>query len=256
MLKQSGTLLAQYPFRLLGGGALAGARQLWGRTERVNFSIGEGVTDDLAAIPNGHLHPSAWVLPRKPGGMSAYTGTVITTSTAPLVVSAGRNIDGSTSVQVSVPAAQLQLVVSASGSATVTFTLQGNLAGSLNASGSTTVTFAPGTVTLGALAGLFGSIGVTASGSATPRAIGHMAGDITPFTPLSPEGLANAVWRRVVEAGFTAEEILRIVAAHAAGAATGLEGSNPQFRGLDGTTVRIDGTYSAGTRTIDALDGS
>lgn len=28
-----------------------------------------------------------------------------------------------------------------------------------------------------------------------------------------------------------------------------------QFTGLDGTTVRIDGTYSAGTRTIDALDG-
>ena len=40
-----------------------------------------------------------------------------------------------------------------------------------------------------------------------------------------------------------------------AGAATGLEGANPQFTGLDGATVRIDGTYSAGTRTIDALDG-
>lgn len=42
----------------------------------------------------------------------------------------------------------------------------------------------------------------------------------------------------------------------AAGSATGLEGSNPQFTGLDGTTVRIDGTYSAGTRTIDALNGA
>ena len=40
-----------------------------------------------------------------------------------------------------------------------------------------------------------------------------------------------------------------------AGAATGLEGANPQFTGLDGSTIRIDGTYSAGTRTIDALDG-
>lgn len=46
-----------------------------------------------------------------------------------------------------------------------------------------------------------------------------------------------------------------ILAAHAAGAATGLEGANPQFTGLDGTTVRIDGSYSAGTRVIDALDG-
>ena len=32
--------------------------------------------------------------------------------------------------------------------------------------------------------------------------------------------------------------------------------SNVQFTGLDGTTVRIDGTYSAGTRTIDSLDGA
>jgi len=29
----------------------------------------------------------------------------------------------------------------------------------------------------------------------------------------------------------------------------------PQFTGLDGTTLRIDGAYNAGTRTIDALNG-
>ena len=63
------------------------------------------------------------------------------------------------------------------------------------------------------------------------------------------------VWSKIVEAGFSAEEILRLLAAHAAGSATGLEGSNPQFTGLDGTTIRIDGTYSGGTRTIDALNG-
>ena len=41
----------------------------------------------------------------------------------------------------------------------------------------------------------------------------------------------------------------------AAGSATGLENGNPQFTGLDGVTVRIDGAYSAGTRTIDSLNG-
>jgi hypothetical protein len=64
------------------------------------------------------------------------------------------------------------------------------------------------------------------------------------------------VWSKLIEAGFTAEEILRIIAAQSAGSATGLEGSNPQFTGLDGVTVRIDGTYSGGTRTIDALNGA
>ena len=46
-----------------------------------------------------------------------------------------------------------------------------------------------------------------------------------------------------------------IIAAQAAGSATGLENGNPQFTGLDGVTVRIDGAYSAGTRTIDSLNG-
>ena len=64
------------------------------------------------------------------------------------------------------------------------------------------------------------------------------------------------MWGKIIEAGYTAEEILRIIAAQAAGAATGLEGTNPQFTGLDGTTIRIDGTYSGGTRSIDNLDGS
>lgn len=72
--------------------------------------------------------------------------------------------------------------------------------------------------------------------------------------PSAPEN-SDAVWSKLIEAGFSAEQILRIIAASAAGAATGLEGTNPQFKGIDGTTVRIDGTYSAGTRTIDTLNG-
>ena len=84
---------------------------------------------------------------------------------------------------------------------------------------------------------------------------GNMSASILSYGELTPEGLRDAVWSKVIEAGFTAEQIIRIIAAQAAGAATGLEGANPQFTGLDGTTLRIDGTYSAGTRTIDSLDG-
>jgi hypothetical protein len=72
---------------------------------------------------------------------------------------------------------------------------------------------------------------------------------------LTNAGIANSVWSKIVESGFSAEQILRIIAAQAAGSATGLENGNPQFTGLDGVTVRIDGAYSAGTRTIDSLNG-
>ena len=75
------------------------------------------------------------------------------------------------------------------------------------------------------------------------------------FKKLNDAGSGSNPWTEVIESGFTAAQILRLLAAHAAGAATGLESGNPQFIGLDGSTVRIDGTYSGGTRSIDALDG-
>jgi hypothetical protein len=72
---------------------------------------------------------------------------------------------------------------------------------------------------------------------------------------LTQQQVADAVWTRAIEAGFTAEQILRILAAEAAGTATGLEGANPVFKGLDGTTTRIDGGYNAGVRTINSRNG-
>lgn len=61
-------------------------------------------------------------------------------------------------------------------------------------------------------------------------------------------------WAEVIESGYTASEILRLLAAFAAGSATGLT-DNAAFTGLDGATTRITGTIAGGTRTITALDG-
>lgn len=63
------------------------------------------------------------------------------------------------------------------------------------------------------------------AGGSTASAVGSMSADISVTGELLTTGnVGAAVWRRAIEAGFTAEEILRILAAHAAGAATGLEG--------------------------------
>lgn len=87
------------------------------------------------------------------------------------------------------------------------------------------------------------TVPVQAQGIATGG--GPTAGDI-----------ASAVWQHLVEAGFSAEKILRIIASHAAGNATNLEGAAPAFEGLDGATTRIAATYVAGTRTITGLNGN
>lgn len=86
-------------------------------------------------------------------------------------------------------------------------------------------------------------------------AIGHMEGDITPFTDLSPENLAASVLAAVVEDDVSLGDVLRILLAHAAGDATGLD-TNPAFKSHDGSKTRVAGTISSGARTITTFDAT
>ena len=226
--------------------------------ERNNFRPLRNIyetTDRLSGIPDGHLSPSSWFLPQVAGGMSS-RNAIIGTGDASITMASG--VNGSATLSGSGLLSGIgQLIISMaaalSGSGTIsnasavaflqlaaTLAGEGDLAGAANALAS-------------AAAALSGSGDVTS----TIRATGALAADITVSGDvLTSTTVGPAVWRTIIEAGYTAEQILRIIAAQAAGAATGLEGTNPQFTGLDGTTIRIDGTYSGGTRSIDNLDGS
>lgn len=281
-LKQNTVLLAQSPVRLIGGdpGTL---RSMWGRGERMNQSVGQGITSKLAGIPSGHLAPSSWVLPYKPGAMSAFTQCVVTLTPGPLNLAAGVNLTGSTAVTITVNPADGQLVVSAVGSASITFSLAANLAGALAAAGSTSFSFTVNNATLGAIIDALGAALVQVSASANIRATGNLSGDITPFTELSPQSLSAAVWESLasayntpgsmgellnsagaaadpllgtVEGGLTLRDVLRILLAVNAGDATGLEGSSMVFKSQDGTVDRVEATYSSGARTVTSVDPS
>lgn len=195
-LKQNTVLLAQLPLRLRGGdpGTL---RPMWGRTDLRNQTVGQGISTELAGIPSGHLSPSAWVLPYKSGAMSAFTYKGITFTVDPLNVAAGINITGPTTITFTVGPSQLDLVVSAIGESSITFTVGGTLAGALSAVGSSTVTFTVGPSTLGAIIDAVASALVQFTTEATPRATGNIEGAVTPFTELSPQNLAAAVWRAI-----------------------------------------------------------
>ena len=208
----------------------------------------------LAATPNGHLAPSAWVLPRSAGGMSSINFASAAIDGIGLAVG-GITTTGTSSITLTCADMFGELI--ASGNGTATFSLTSNnplLTASINGAGTATASVSTNTPTLGALADGGGAVTISLSGSLTPYAIGQMSGT-TAEAGLTNTGIANSVWSKVVESGFSAEQILRIIAAQAAGSATGLENGNPQFTGLDGVTVRIDGAYSAGTRTIDSLNG-
>lgn len=120
--------------------------------------------------------------------------------------------------------------------------------------------------------------------AASLTGIGNMSADVTPFTALSPESLAAAVWNalaadfndvgtmgeklndagsgsnpwtEVIEGAYTAAEILRIIVAAAAGVVSGAETTTITIKGLDGATDRIIATVTTdGNRTAVAVDGS
>lgn len=237
----------------------------------------------LSGVPSGHLSPSAWVLPQVGGGMSSHNFTSITLTGA-AGGAEGINISGSAAFDLTAEAIG-QLIASAIGSASFSFDASGSIVATLGAPGSASLTLST-TATATALGWMTGQSTAGVTAALTSYATGalsgtaNLAGESTPITPdslavavwaaaasanntagtmgekLNDAGSGSNPWTEVIEAGYTAAEILRILAAHAAGSATGLEGANPQFTGLDGATVRIDGTYSAGTRTIDSLDGA
>lgn len=256
------SVLCKGPGRFLGGSGTSvevAVRSNWGKSgpnRNVALRADSATAQVLYARPTGGYAPIAWTIPQTSGEISARNTAQMSIELGSLNLAAGRNISGSASIDLQLADAELQLIVSAEGTATVTLTATGSVAGALFASGSAAMSITLDTATLGALVGAEGAVIIGMAASATATALGHMSGTTEATNELSPAALAAAVGNRIIEAGFTADQIMRILVAHAAGAATGLESGNPQFVGLDGSTVRIDGTYSAGTRTIDALDGA
>ena len=126
--------------------------------------------------------------------MSAFTGLQITVTPGSLNLAEGRNLVANTTVTITVNNAQLDLIVDAVGSTTITFALSATLAGALSAIGNIPITFTVNNSTLGAIVDAVAATLINITTAATIRADGELAGDITPFTPLSPQSLAAAVW--------------------------------------------------------------
>ena len=248
------SVLHKSPGRFLSGTVASIERNAFGKAGMLAGRF-QAMSPVFAGIPSGHLSPSAWSLPRTAGAMSSINEAAASFGATGLAVG-GITTTGSTAITFTVADAAGELISSGSGSASFSLSATGLLVASLGGVGTASFTISTNTPTLGALAGMVGTASWAITGTLTPYAIGIMEGSTVDNTVLTSDTLAAAVWGRAIEAGFSAEQILRIIAAHAAGAATGLEGSNPQFTGLDGSTLRIDGSYSAGTRSIDALDGA
>lgn len=88
--------------------------------------------------------------------------------------------------------------------------------------------------------------------------IAHLEADITPYTDLSPESLANAIMNKTVEGSYTFEQCIRLLTAVAAGKTTivdlggGL--ATVTFRDINDTQDRVEADMTNSERTNVTLD--
>jgi hypothetical protein len=180
-----------------------------------------GFSSIFGGYANGHLSPSSFVLPTVPGSISSYTeasaaitqGIVIATAAIPMSASGAMQI----TVQTATMSLLAELVVNGAMVLTVS-SAQLSSAVAMLANGSMVIT---GSAQLGGLIPIEanGTLVIVSSASSL-GAIANMEASAGGPTPLSPEGLANAVWQRSIDGPITGEEILRVLAAVAAGKTT------------------------------------
>ena len=221
-----------------------------------NITAGEGITSELVSLPSGNRHPNCWMMPQQAGALAArntLTGEGdISDADAWSVKLADAALTGSGDLT-AFGGLIVQLIAAITGSGTVTNAdVKAFLAAVASLTGSGTISSAVRTG-LGALLA-----SVTGDGTATGSTLtgtGELDADIVAYGDLTPEGIRDAILNSIIESGLSLSDVQRLLLAFAAGNATGLEGADPKFYAQDGTTVRIDGAYSAGTRTIDSLNG-
>jgi len=149
-----------------------------------------------AGLPSGYREGGSWSLPQKTGELASTVEIGGAGAVAPLNLAGGLNaaceLAGSGALS-----AEAQLIVSAVAALSGLGSLSPSIAGKLDAS----ITLAGSGAISGALAALAGAVAeIVGSGTltATGRGQGFISADIQPFTELSPQSLAAAVWNALV----------------------------------------------------------
>lgn len=246
----NGRYLTQQPGRKFGPGA---GLEVYGRNVGDRMNQGDGVFAATTSAPDGY-GIRAMVPARVPGGMSTaltgsgqaggpailallalatLSGSGGVTGLGGLIVNLAATIAGSGGISSAAAQAFLNLIATISGGGGVTGAATGR--GALAAT----------------VSGTGGAVGSTATG------IGNIGATLRGYGDLTPEGLRDAVWGAILESGYSAEELLRILTAVAAGKTDiNTSGPNPvvTFRGLGDTTDRVTATMTGSERTTVVID--
>lgn len=279
MLKRVGANLKTLPLRHLGGGTLSELRSNYTGTERYNQAIGYAGISKLAGLGWGHLPPSTWLMPYKAGAISSRNDSPLKFTIGSLNVAKGINVTGNTNILFTASGAG-QAVASLQGAGTITFVSSGAMFAPFNMVGDTTITFAS-SATLRADASITGSSTIQFDTSLTTGANGFMVA-IPISTELTADTVASAVWNalaasnstagtmgeklndagsasnpwtEIIESGYTAAEILKLISSVLYGK-TIIDGTTVKFRDIADSKDRITATMVGSERNTVTIDES
>lgn len=213
-------------------------------------------TTVLASIPSGNNPPVAWMPALKAGALSARQELAGAGAILPFALVPGWNLD-----------AALAGTGDLAGVGELIVSLQAALAGSgsLTAAAEGYLQFAAVLAGSGDLAGALGALAHAAAAlagagdiSAAIRALGTLeAALVLTGGTLTTSNVGEAVWAYLIDSGYTAAEIQRLLAAVAAGKTAGAGTSEMTFRDLADSKDRVTGTMDgSGNRTAVTLDAT
>ena len=189
-----------------------------------------------AALPGGHLSPSAWSLPRTAGGMSTVnqiTGAASVIASGALGVNGEAALAGSGGISTALLALVLSAVASLSGSGGLTADIVGKLEAAADLSGAGDLDGAAG-----ALASMLADLSGAGALAAVPRADATMSANIRGYGDLTPEGIRDMILALGATGGLTTDQsdmLRRIFELH------GLDPAKPL---VVGPTSRVAGDIS------------
>ena len=158
----------------------------------VHYPDGSIAALKRVGYPVGGYGAVAWMMPYTQGDLSSHSETQ-GSATGTLAMASGWNLSGLAEGTTPTAEATLQLVVSMVASALGEATTNANLNAALGLSGSA-AGVATDSALISALAWAIGQADGTCTATLTSYATGRLYGEVTPFTELSPQGLADAVW--------------------------------------------------------------
>lgn len=255
---------------------------------RRNLTAGEGITSDLVGIPSGNLHPNSWMMPQKAGliasrnsilgegtivgapaggvnGIATLSGSGDLSGVGALIISMVAALTGSGTISNAAADAYLQLAAALSGTSTLAGLASALAHAAAALSGEGTVAATSAATALGELAANLTVTGATLTtgnvASAVWDAIASANNELGSMgEQLNNAGAGGNPWDTVIESGYTADEVLRILLAVSAGKTTvtdlGGGAATVVFRDQGDTKDRVSVDMQDSDRETVTLDPS